>query len=180
MSNHPSGPPYAPTTAAVGGVPSISVDVPISAVFMFLYILSAIGHMTIFQINKRRGQKFIMSGMMFGFSVARTVTMILVSLLVASNLLTQANHFQAYCLGSLSTRRPNRHRSPDFRFCRRAYPVHYQPHIRPEDYSRGSSKFWLAQSLVQHLQSPLRWSCRYASYGHNRNCSVLLHTQPQR
>ncbi|KEF55466.1 uncharacterized protein A1O9_08216 [Exophiala aquamarina CBS 119918] len=77
MSNHPSGPPYAPSIASVGGIPSIGIDVPTSAVFMFLYIVSATGHMTIFQINKRRGQKFIMSGMMFGYSVARTLTMIL-------------------------------------------------------------------------------------------------------
>lgn len=151
MSNHPSGPPYAPTTASVGGVPSIGVDVPISAVFLFLYILSAIGHMTIFQINRRHGQKFIMSGMMFGYSVARTVTMILVSLRITIDLMTEANHFEAYCVGSLSKRRSNCHRSPDFRLRRRTRPFHHQPHLRPENNPSRSSTLWLAQSPVQHI-----------------------------
>lgn len=82
MSNHQSGPPYAPTTAAVGGIPSTGVDVPIASVFIFLYLLAAAGHMTIFQLNRRRGHKFIMSGLMFGFCMARTTTMVLVSLLI--------------------------------------------------------------------------------------------------
>ena len=69
--------PYPPKTAAVGGVPTVSVDVPISAVFLVLYILGAVVHMIILQTNLRKGHKFIMSGLMFGFCMARTVTCIM-------------------------------------------------------------------------------------------------------
>lgn len=68
------GPPYLPPTASVGGVPTVKLDVPICAVFMFLYLTGAAGHMTILQINMRRGHKFIISGLMFGFCMARIVT----------------------------------------------------------------------------------------------------------
>ena len=74
----PQGPgPYPPKVATVGGVPSVSVDVPISAVFLFLFMCGAAGHMTIFQINKRRGHKYLMSAITFGFCMARIVTMIM-------------------------------------------------------------------------------------------------------
>lgn len=39
------GPPYAPQTAAVGGVPTVGVDVPITSVFLFLFVCGAVGHM---------------------------------------------------------------------------------------------------------------------------------------
>ncbi|EXJ84756.1 hypothetical protein A1O3_05428 [Capronia epimyces CBS 606.96] len=71
------GPPYPPRTAAVGGVPTVGVDVPICSVFLFLFVLGAAGNMTIFQINRRRGHKFIMSALMFGFCMARIVTSIM-------------------------------------------------------------------------------------------------------
>jgi Protein of unknown function (DUF3112) len=71
------GPPYTPRGALTGGVPSLGVDVPISAVFLVLFIGSAVGHMTILQLNQRKGHKFIMSGLMFGFSMARIVTMVM-------------------------------------------------------------------------------------------------------
>lgn len=69
--------PYPPQTAAVGGVPSVSVDVPITAVFLLLFIIGAAGHMVVLQTNLRKGHKFIMSGIMFGFCMARTVTCIM-------------------------------------------------------------------------------------------------------
>jgi Protein of unknown function (DUF3112) len=71
------GPPYAPKVASVGGRPSIGVDVPITSVFLFLFICGAVGHMTIFQINRRKGHKFVMSALTFGFCMARIVTMIM-------------------------------------------------------------------------------------------------------
>jgi uncharacterized membrane protein YedE/YeeE len=69
--------PYPPKTASIGGVPTVSVDVPISAVFLFLFILGAVGHMFILQTNLRKGHKFIMSGLMFGFCMVRNVTCIM-------------------------------------------------------------------------------------------------------
>ncbi|MCJ1479679.1 hypothetical protein MMC13_008365 [Lambiella insularis] len=72
-----SGPPYPSTNAALGGLPTIALDVPITAVFMFLYLCGAASHMTIFQVNRRRGHKFLMSAAMFGFCMTRTVTCIM-------------------------------------------------------------------------------------------------------
>ena len=69
--------PYAPPVASLGGLPTIHTDVPITAVFLFLFILGAVGHMTILQINQRRGHKFLMSGVMFGFCMARTTTCVM-------------------------------------------------------------------------------------------------------
>lgn len=78
MSNpQVSGPPYPPQTAAVGGVPTVGVDVPIAAVFMLLYMGAAAGHMSLLQLNLRRQHKFVFSGLMFGFCMARIVTMIM-------------------------------------------------------------------------------------------------------
>ncbi|KIY01725.1 uncharacterized protein Z520_01863 [Fonsecaea multimorphosa CBS 102226] len=74
-SKIPQGPPYAPQTVNVGGIPTVDVDVPICSVFMFLFLVGAICHMTILQINLRRGHKFLMSGILFGFCMAREVAL---------------------------------------------------------------------------------------------------------
>ncbi|KAL9133015.1 MAG: hypothetical protein Q9175_005806 [Cornicularia normoerica] len=70
-------PPYAATTAALGGLPTIGLDVPICAVFLLLFVIGAACHMTIFQVNRARGHKFVISGMMFGFCMSRLLTMVL-------------------------------------------------------------------------------------------------------
>ena len=70
----PPGPPYAPQVALLGGAPTVHTDVPITAVFLVLFVAGAVSNMTIFQINKRRGHKFIMSGVMFGFCMSRIAT----------------------------------------------------------------------------------------------------------
>lgn len=73
----PTHKPYPPRTAGLGGRPSTTLDDPICAVFMFLFVLGAISHMTILQVNLRRGQKFVMSGMLFGFCMARITALTL-------------------------------------------------------------------------------------------------------
>ncbi|KUJ16379.1 uncharacterized protein LY89DRAFT_782644 [Mollisia scopiformis] len=70
----PSHGPYLPTTAGLGGMPTKGLDVPITSVFLVLFVLGAVTHMTILQINLRRGHKFIMSGLLFGFCMARIMT----------------------------------------------------------------------------------------------------------
>jgi len=65
--------PYPPIAAGLGGTPTPGKDDPILAVFILLFLLGAITHMTILQVNLRRGQKFMMSGMLFGFCMARIV-----------------------------------------------------------------------------------------------------------
>ncbi|KAL8840547.1 MAG: hypothetical protein Q9170_001300 [Blastenia crenularia] len=69
--------PYPPKTASLGGVPTVHTDIPITAVFLFLFIIGAVSNMTIFQMNKKRGHKFIMSGMLFGFCMARITTCVM-------------------------------------------------------------------------------------------------------
>ncbi|KAM0716393.1 hypothetical protein Q7P37_007838 [Cladosporium fusiforme] len=69
--------PYAPHTAGVGGVPTIGVDVPITTIFMALYLCSAATNMTIFQLNRRKGHKFLISLILFIFSMARVLTCIM-------------------------------------------------------------------------------------------------------
>ncbi|KAH0341383.1 hypothetical protein KCU81_g6235, partial [Aureobasidium melanogenum] len=71
------GPPYAPTTAAVGGRPTINTDIPAISVYLLLYIVGAICNMTIFQMNRRKGHKFLASWAMFGFCMARIVSCVL-------------------------------------------------------------------------------------------------------
>ncbi|KAH8808936.1 hypothetical protein F5884DRAFT_387424 [Xylogone sp. PMI_703] len=66
--------PYPPQTASLGGTPTKGVDIPATSVFLLPFLIGAIANMTIFQINKRAGHKFIMSGMLFGFCVSRVVT----------------------------------------------------------------------------------------------------------
>ncbi|KAL6898336.1 putative family C-likeG-protein-coupled receptor [Trichoderma evansii] len=65
------GPPYPSKYAGLGLSPTRSVDIPISAVLLAFFICSAALNMTIFQLNRRRGHKFILSGLFFGFSMAR-------------------------------------------------------------------------------------------------------------
>jgi len=70
-------PPYVPTNATPGQHPNVRQDIAPSAVFLALYIASAVFHQVTFQKNRRRGYKFLMSWAMFGFSMARFGTMIL-------------------------------------------------------------------------------------------------------
>ncbi|KAI9713078.1 MAG: hypothetical protein M1820_001063 [Bogoriella megaspora] len=73
----PMSAPYPPQTQSLGGIPSIVPDVPVTSVFLLLFIIGAAVHMRIFRGNLKDGKKFIMSGMTFGFCIARIVTCIL-------------------------------------------------------------------------------------------------------
>ena len=77
MSEQTLHPPYPGKTAALGGLPTIGVDVPICSVFLVLFIIGAVAHMTILQVNERRGHRFLLSGMTFGFCMSRIVTMVM-------------------------------------------------------------------------------------------------------
>ncbi|KAF7506860.1 hypothetical protein GJ744_011206, partial [Endocarpon pusillum] len=120
----PSGPPYPPQSALTGGLPTVGVDVPISAVFLVLFIGSAVAHMTIFQINKRRGHKFVMSALMFGFSMARVVTMVMrivwatrptnVRVAIAAQIFTSAGIILLFIINLIFTQRILRAAHPHF------------------------------------------------------------------
>jgi hypothetical protein len=95
-----SGPPYAPTTAALGGQPTVIPDIPITAVFLCLFICSAATHMAIFQLNRKHDHKFLFSALLFGFSMARIAALVMrivwatrttnISIAIASSILVQA------------------------------------------------------------------------------------------
>lgn len=81
-SNQPSsqqaqsgGGPYLPHQAVLGGLPTVDLDVPVCAVFLLLFIAGAIFNMAIFQINRKHGYKFLFSGLLFGFCMARIVAL---------------------------------------------------------------------------------------------------------
>ncbi|KAK4651623.1 hypothetical protein QC762_601950 [Podospora pseudocomata] len=67
--------PFPPPTAASGGVPGLTPDIPICAIFLALFVAGAATNMTIFQRNRRRSYKFFFSVLLFGFCMARIVAL---------------------------------------------------------------------------------------------------------
>ncbi|KAI1134778.1 hypothetical protein F5Y05DRAFT_397341 [Hypoxylon sp. FL0543] len=122
QQQHRPGPPYAPTTASVGGVPSVIPDVPVSAVFIALYATFAIANMVIFQMNRRRQRKFIPSVALFGFCMARILTLVLrivwatrrtnVRLAIAANIFVNAGILIVYIVNLIFAQRILRARQP--------------------------------------------------------------------
>ncbi|KAF4493678.1 hypothetical protein FAGAP_10200 [Fusarium agapanthi] len=113
---------YPPTNASAGGVPSNDIDTPICAVFIFLYICFAATNMTILQKNRRRNHKFILSGVMFGFCMARITTLVLriawanrshnVRLAIAANILVNAGILLVYIINIILSQRILRAKQP--------------------------------------------------------------------
>ncbi|KAF4632141.1 hypothetical protein G7Y89_g5987 [Cudoniella acicularis] len=66
--------PFAPPTEFLGGVPTTTLDVPITAVFLVLFIIGAATHFITHELNGKRGHKFHLSDMVFDFCMVRTVT----------------------------------------------------------------------------------------------------------
>ena len=62
------GPPYPPHLQGLGGQPEVIPDVPITAVFLLLYLIFGVIHIKIFKANKGRGHKFIFNGALLGRS----------------------------------------------------------------------------------------------------------------
>ncbi|KAH6419491.1 hypothetical protein HBI14_088680 [Parastagonospora nodorum] len=69
------GPPYAPRNQGLGGNPEVIPDVPITAIFLVLYLVFGIIHIKIFKANKGRGHKFIFNGAILGLCKIRIITM---------------------------------------------------------------------------------------------------------
>ncbi|TGJ82486.1 hypothetical protein E0Z10_g6264 [Xylaria hypoxylon] len=117
-----SGPPYASRNAGVGGLPGVIPDIPICAVFLVFYLGSAITNMTILQINLRRQHKFLISGVLFGFSMSRIITFILrivwalnqhnVRLAIAANVFVNAGVLAVYVVNLIFAQRILRARQP--------------------------------------------------------------------
>ena len=103
--------PFPSQFAGVGGLPTVSIDVPASAVLLAIYASFAVANMYIFQTNRRRGHKFLPSALMFGFCMARILTLVLriswacyprsVSTAIAANILVNAGILIVYILNLL-------------------------------------------------------------------------------
>lgn len=71
------GGPYPPQTASLGGHPTTTLDIPICAVFLALFLAAGAAHMALFQRNRSHGHKFIPSVVIFGFCMSRVVATIM-------------------------------------------------------------------------------------------------------
>ncbi|KAK6610574.1 hypothetical protein H4I96_02172 [Botrytis cinerea] len=69
--------PFSPVAAILGGIPNKNVDVPITIVFLILFIVGAASHFIRHEINSKRGHKFVISDMIFDFCMVRNVTCIM-------------------------------------------------------------------------------------------------------
>lgn len=120
----PQHKPYPPRVAGLGLIPTKSLDDPITSVFLVLFVLGAAAHMTILQVNLRRGKKFIMSGLLFGFCMARitTCTMRLVwtsyitdvSVAIAAQIFVAAGVLLLFVINLIFTQRVMRASHPDW------------------------------------------------------------------
>ncbi|KAK8042577.1 hypothetical protein PG994_013060 [Apiospora phragmitis] len=120
----PPGPPYPPTTALLGGVPTPSIDDPISAILMALFLAASAAHMVIFQKSKKRGHLFVFSAMMFAFSLIRAIALLMrivwasqprdVKVAIAANILTQAGTVIVFIINLYFTQRIIRGSHPKF------------------------------------------------------------------
>lgn len=114
--------PYAPKTVSMGEIPSVIPDIPICAVLIAFYIGFATTNMTIFQINRRRGHKFIPSAMLFGFCMARIVTLVLriawanrqhnARLAITANILVNVGILLVYIINMILAQRIFRAKQP--------------------------------------------------------------------
>ncbi|KAL3473852.1 hypothetical protein BJX99DRAFT_272037 [Aspergillus californicus] len=116
------GGPYPSKTAGLGGLPSNIPDTPINVIFIVLYICFAVTNMTILQKNRKRNHKFLMSGMMFGFCMARITTLVLriawanrqhnVRLAIAANIFVNAGILLVYIINLILSQRILRAKQP--------------------------------------------------------------------
>lgn len=120
----PSGPPYLPMVAQMGGIPTPNPDDIICGVLLLLFIIGAATHMIVFQINRRRGHKFVFSVLLFGFCMARiaalTMRIVLasrpgnVSIAIAANIFVAAGVLLLFIVNLMFAQRILRAYHPKF------------------------------------------------------------------
>ncbi|KAL4758328.1 uncharacterized protein BDW70DRAFT_170411 [Aspergillus foveolatus] len=116
------GGPYASPTAGMGGLPSNNPDTIVCAVLLAIYVGFAVINMTILQRNNKRKHKFILSGMLFGFCMARITTLVLrivwanrqhnVRLAIAANVFVNAGVLLVYIINLILAQRILRAKQP--------------------------------------------------------------------
>lgn len=59
-----------------GSPPNTTVDLPLTILFLLMYIGGAATHISIYKANAKRGHKFLLSDLMFDFCMVRSLTCI--------------------------------------------------------------------------------------------------------
>ncbi|KAI5842955.1 hypothetical protein DFP73DRAFT_552826 [Morchella snyderi] len=118
------GPPYAPTAAGFGGRPDTKIDVGVSALFIALFGIFGILHMSIFRRNKAAGHFFIFNGVCFGFCMSRITTFVMriewaqnptsISIAIAANVFVSAGVILLYVINMNFCQRTVRGYHPRF------------------------------------------------------------------
>ena len=132
------GGPYISNTAGLGGAPTIHTDVPVCAVFIFLYICFGITNSTIFRRNLHKHHKFILTIMLAGFCWARVGTLVLriawatrqknIRLAIAAQIFVNAGVLVVYIINLVLAQRILRAKLPRIgwnRILRATYKVLY-------------------------------------------------------
>ncbi|CZT20103.1 uncharacterized protein RCC_05960 [Ramularia collo-cygni] len=117
------GPPYAPTTAGLGGHPTLATDIPIASIFITLYLISAIANLLTFRKNHRKSHKFLFNILLLQFSLARILTCALriasavnptnINLAIAANIFVNAGILLVYIINLNFAQRILRARQPE-------------------------------------------------------------------
>lgn len=66
--------PLPPSFAVPGGIPTVSLDVPVTAAFLLLFVIGGAFHFTMHEKNGKRGHKFHLSAVVFDFCLVRVIT----------------------------------------------------------------------------------------------------------
>jgi hypothetical protein len=66
------GGPYRIDYWELGAHPRISIDVPVTLSFLFLFLAAAVTHFTLLQINRRRKRQFFLTIFLVGMSLSYT------------------------------------------------------------------------------------------------------------
>ena len=111
-----------PSNAVLGGIPTVKTDIPICAVFIFLYLCFGITNIAIFRRNLSKHHKFPVSAALGAFSFARVATLILriawatrvqnVRLAIAAQILLNAGILIVYVVNLILAQRILRAKQP--------------------------------------------------------------------
>jgi hypothetical protein len=123
------GPPFLPSGAPLGGIPEAKVDIPISAVFLVIYLLAGLTHAFIYNHNRKSVKtKFGPSRFIILFCIIRIATMSLriaqtqdvlsINLLITARVFTTAGVLLLYLLNFVLSQRIMRSWHPRFGWSR--------------------------------------------------------------
>jgi hypothetical protein len=174
-----SGPPYPPTTQSLGGVPDILPDIPPCVVFLVLYAMLFVTHVSILKRNNARSHKFVFNGALFG-----KYTNTILGLFsyqkpslpnVSFQLYSGDNNVLEDSLGNASNERQSSYFSSDFRLRGNHHSVHHELVLRPTDSSIAASALGMVDTVPNPSSGRTSLSNPQLVYA-DRSCgSTILH-----